>query len=514
MLALLAVALVAVVATLHLRRPDVVFPVDDAYITLHNAVALRDGHDANYVGSAALTGATSAVHVVLIALASFVLSPERAQWAVGFAGAAAYLVGLVALCRRLGATPLTATGLVLLATIVGRSAHHLTNGLETSLAMAGTAWALALLVTPGPPKPGPLHVLLGTLPFVRPELTALVLLVLGVQASRLERAALLAAAPRALGLVALGAVPWMLVLLASTGAPLPNTVNAKKYFFAEGCVPALLKARWTALNLHLFGEKVGIFLVAATFLLLTREGLATLAFFVVFVGAYFANLPGGLSHYEGRYLYVFLPVLAFGAASGDVHGARWVRVAARVLVGLALVESARNLPERAQERENFERFARVELGGVATWANEHLPREAKVLVHDAGYLSWATPFQLVDLVGLKTPASVPPHRELTWGTCVAYRPAPGTPDLFEQVNDGRARAVERILEHEAPSHLVVLRHWNTIYQLVPRLSARGWRFGTLRENAWGYEVFTVTPPAPPSAPPPVPGPTPASEPRP
>ncbi len=43
--------------------PIPVFPVDDAYIVIHNAQVLLGGSDPNYPGSPPLSGATSAVHL-------------------------------------------------------------------------------------------------------------------------------------------------------------------------------------------------------------------------------------------------------------------------------------------------------------------------------------------------------------------------------------------------------------------------------------------------------------------
>ena len=72
-----------------------VFPMDDAYITLHNAQVLHWGHDPNYFGTPALAGATSAVHLALVALLMFALSPPVALWAALWLAALAYTLGLV-----------------------------------------------------------------------------------------------------------------------------------------------------------------------------------------------------------------------------------------------------------------------------------------------------------------------------------------------------------------------------------------------------------------------------------
>src|SRR3982074_3352560 len=49
-----------------------VFPVDDAYITAHNAQVLHWGQDPNFADSPALAGATSPFHLALVALLMFV----------------------------------------------------------------------------------------------------------------------------------------------------------------------------------------------------------------------------------------------------------------------------------------------------------------------------------------------------------------------------------------------------------------------------------------------------------
>ena len=54
-----------------------------------------------------------------------------------------------------------------------------------------------------------------------------------------------------------------------------------------------------------------------------------------------------------------------------------------------------------------------ELDSVAQWSREHLPANARVLVHDAGYFAWAMPFALIDVVGLETPTSIEDHRHWT-----------------------------------------------------------------------------------------------------
>src|SRR4051794_28733865 len=60
--------------------PVPLFPLDDAYIAAHNAAALMAGHDANFPGVSALRGATSLVHLLLVAGAQCILSAPWALW--------------------------------------------------------------------------------------------------------------------------------------------------------------------------------------------------------------------------------------------------------------------------------------------------------------------------------------------------------------------------------------------------------------------------------------------------
>jgi hypothetical protein len=81
-------------------RTPFVFPLDDAYITLHNAQVLRSGQDPNY-GVPALIGATSLVHLALVTLATTVVDPPvLASFLVTVLGVLLYAQGLAALAFR------------------------------------------------------------------------------------------------------------------------------------------------------------------------------------------------------------------------------------------------------------------------------------------------------------------------------------------------------------------------------------------------------------------------------
>lgn len=462
------------------------FAFDDAYITLHNALALRRGVDPNFPGVPALVGATSGAHVLLVALLTTLASPLHALLLAGWIGAWLYALALgrLAAAARLGWP--TSILLTLFGLLVARTPHQLFNGLETGLAMAGVTFALAEHVgetrddAPAPPRAW-LPLACGALPSLRPELAALSALLLGLRALRRLRAQPRADALRGVARDALlalaAAAPTALAYLATTGAPLPSTVSAKRHFFAEGCLPPSLKRLWVRWNFVALAGLAGYAWRGALLLPLSSVGRVGVAFGAALALSYYVAFPGALGHYEQRYMYVLVPFLAGGLAAALSDRRRIARAAALVLLIVGADESLWNLPARWTEHAATERFTREELDGVARWMRANLPRGATVLVHDVGYVSWATTFRLVDIVGLKSPGSLAPHRVHTWPTCGA----------------GRGEAVARIARESRADHLVVLQRWDEIYRFVESLRARRWTVTPLRTEG-AYRVFRIAPP--------------------
>jgi len=95
---------------------------------------------------------------------------------VSVLGAAAYLHGLAALALRSGASKTITSCVVAIGLGTGYTIHHLLNGLETGLALAGVTWSVVLARSA--PHSRLLPVLCGLLPFIRPELGVLALALL------------------------------------------------------------------------------------------------------------------------------------------------------------------------------------------------------------------------------------------------------------------------------------------------------------------------------------------------
>jgi len=107
-----------------------VFPVDDAYITLHNAQVLLWGHDPCFPGISALVGATSAVHLVVVWLLLHALAPEESLYIAAWIGVLAYVLGLVRLGSAHSLNAWQTAMLVALARIIHKSRASLDPALK------------------------------------------------------------------------------------------------------------------------------------------------------------------------------------------------------------------------------------------------------------------------------------------------------------------------------------------------------------------------------------------------
>ncbi|MCB9586448.1 MAG: hypothetical protein H6718_13685 [Polyangiaceae bacterium] len=476
-------------AVYHLTRPgEPLFPFDDSYITLHNAQVLLRGQDASYPGVSALYGTTSLPHVVLVALALLVLAPPHALLLTQWLAVLLYALGLLRLCFMhrtswVFAAALTVTGLG-----VGLSVHQLFNGLETGLALAGIVWALVLSGPAAPRRPALLGLLLGVLPFIRPELLALsaplgLLAMYRVYRARRSWKPALALA----GFAALGALPWLLAYGVATHSLGPATVSAKQAFFAQGCAPDAIRFSHAWRAALEFGGEVGPwFCLGALLGLFSAPGRIALGFMLVFWTAYYMRFPGALSHYEHRYLYVFVPLLAYGFIQGAAQRWRYVALASTtVLLGVAAGVVSHDISGGLRQARGSRHFTETELAGLARWAEQNLPKDSPTAIHDAGYLAYATDLPLVDVVGLKTPDAVPLHQRLTRPSCGAQR----------------AEAVLEIVRRHGAQHLIVYRN---AFRLEPGLKQSGWHLepvgphpiqGKPYEN-WTprYVVYRIIPP--------------------
>ena len=466
--ALVVPAALAVLVALSLAiNPARLFPLDDAYITLENARILLGGSDPSY-GTGAPMAATSVLHLALLAGLGRVLPLVVANHALMVAAAALYAAGLFRLLRAVGGDRLVATTGTLAGLTAGAAWFQLMNGLETGLAMAAVSWVAVLLVTR---RFVPLALMAGFLPMLRPEL-ALLSLTLGLAAVWEFRVAPRRLVPLA-GLAAVGLAGAAGLALLITGSLWPATAGAKTAFFAEAGQPLFVKYGIVALVL-LTGALTPI-LLGLVVLHRVPRGWALGLFALLFLAAAGWSLPGGLVHNDSRYLYILLPLGMAGLAA-VAAGHRLLRAGFVVLAGGYLLA----FPVHGWPTYRAGLAVTAGQEALAAWARKSLPADARILIHDAGYIAWRTDFALVDLVGLKTPSSVPVHRAITL-------PSNGR---------SRGQAVARIAASAEVSHAII--HDDPFWGIAADgLRDAGWRLDPLRPDApGGYRIYALTPPDP------------------
>ncbi len=461
-----------------------VFPVDDAYITLHNAQVLHWGYDPNYVGTPALAGATSPFHLALVAALLFVLQPLWALDVAAWMGTLAFALGIARLAKSQSVPPGPAFLLVIAGLLAARTPHQLMNGLETGWALAGIMWALAFASENAKTSPLFMAGVCGVLPFLRPELAALSVLLLALPAwrawvsTRKPLEALLVLA-KCSGIALATAAPWVLWQFASTGSVVPATIAAKRYYFAEANLPDAVKATFVEGSLLALLRACGPLAIAVLVLPFSSLGRIAIVFTGIFLAAYYFQFPGALTHAQGRYLYIVTPFLVYGAASAFRLLDRWP-APRRWMTLFAMVAACQTVllaPFTWREHQAEQTKTRVELAGVANWCNLNLPSNSRLLIHDAGYISYATRFEMLDLVGLKTPSNIAFHRDLTY-------PSSGK---------RRGLAINAAALRAQADYLVVLDLWNGIFDITNSLKANGWRLDPVRTEGI-YRVYKLTKP--------------------
>jgi hypothetical protein len=424
------------------------FPLDDAWIHLHFARHLAEGQGFAYNPGQPVAGSTGPLWTALLG-GLFALAgsqPRLAKLAGVLAGAAA-AVAAGRLTRAWTGDRVLAAGAGALAALAGPLAWGSLSGMEVSLA---ALLVTAALLAHARGRAAAAAVMVGLAALARPEA-----LLLG---PLLWAAGPLSPGRALVWTVALGVVlgPWVGFSLATTGTPLPATAAAKVegglvgYLLGvrEPLAQALLVRPWRFLADHaawLWSVDVllPVLLLPGLWLLARRHGRA-------------AALPASLlllhplgmallapyrppSFQEGRYGIHLLPLAAAVAMAGlaALPGSRLRRAGTGLVLAAALAVLWPAAGRYARAVENIESM-QVRLG---RWVERHTPREARLALNDVGAIAYLSRRQVVDLMGLVTPAILPARR------------------------DGEAGLVG-FLERACPDYLVVFPRW------FPELVAR------------------------------------------
>jgi len=267
-----------------------------------------------------------------------------------------------------------------------------------------------------------------------------------------------------------------LLLFIISGSFIPDTMSAKMYFFAEGCLPNSFKSAFVMSALWMFIKSLGLFSVGFVLAGLSKQRLVLFSFVVLFLYAYFQKFPGALFHNDFRYLYLLLPIAVFGWAAGLNHVKKAIRYSSIILGVLAAISVLYYFNYSFRPHiEMVKNMSRI-YSETAQWVSENVPKNAIVMVHDDGKISMLGKQHLVDMVGLKYKYSINLHRNTTFREC---RRMPVT--------------ISDIARHAGASYMVVINDWDNRFGLTESLRLMGWtleRVDAERGNSL-YKVYKI-----------------------
>jgi hypothetical protein len=425
-----------------------VFTTDDTYIALHAARLLFDATDPAYPGVPPLTGATSLVHVLMLRAFMFVLSPIWATELVAWLGTVAYLAGAAALIVHRVASTWGRLSCMAIAASLGGTIGHLSSGQETVLAMAAVMWLLYWLDTDSPGERR-VPLMAGFLPWIRPDLGLLTLTIAVSRRRTFVRDSVL---------IALAVLPCVLIYQLAIGRPLPNTVAAKIAFFGFAVLPLgtkiILACLWLLPWLLL---QIGLSTLGLRWAWHERSDRPVLVALGLFLCGVIVAGPNVITHNDYRYLHpLMVPTIIAGLATwaGRPHRPGL----GPLVLGICLLWPLANFSSKLQMIARNVEIVVTAQDEIATWLNTHEPTGVRVLVHDAGYLSEYSHAQLIDMVGLKSPTSIPAHQRWT-------APSQGK---------DRPMAVHRIACESDPKYYVAFSIWEEHFRLTEGLREFGW----------------------------------------
>jgi hypothetical protein len=459
-----------------------IFPLDDGYIILHNAKVMHLGFDPNYQGSSALDGTTSAIYLALIALLIFWVSPLWALITAGWLGTICYALLLSRLAFIYSASILQTILFCIIGLLIGFVTFQFFNGLETVIAFAAlTATLITNIGINTPTKRVCRNLLCGLLPFLRPELSVFSLLIFFYQGFCYRQQYDLTETIRRMFMDAclmfIAALPWILWYWTTTGLPFPRTLLAKKYFFAERHFSFAIKANTFIHGLFLFSCSLGCVGLPGMMLLLllTPLGRVCLIFIFIFLLTYFINGPEDLVDNIFRYTYLLLPILLFGVISCIHHPQKIIVWTANGLIIFLSIFAILFFPMSWHFYLEESNKMNTAVREVATWCQQHLPKDSTILIHDAGYFAYATSFHLVDMVGLKTPSVISYEKK------------------FAYPNQGinRREAIAKIIEVNHLQYLIDLPSWEKRFKITEGLSQWGIQLALLKRFPKGYQVYVI-----------------------
>jgi hypothetical protein len=423
------------------------FPLDDSWIHLHFARNLAEGAGFSYNPGVPVAGSTAPLWTLLLAAGALVAGSSLGLAKV--LGVAATVAAGV-LTRRAaiawGAAPAVALGGGVGLVWTGPLTWGALSGMEVSLAAALVA---AALLAHARDRTSLTAALAALAALARPEAILLLPALLAARPLATRRLLVFAV------IAGLALAPFVVFCLATVGAPWPATATAK----VEGGLVGWLAGVAEPAGIT-FAQRPWAFVTEWMAWLWTTHWLLPVALVPALAAAWWRRgralaLPAlvlvahplamallapyrGPAFQEGRYGTHLLPLALVVLAATLPH--RWPRTVLAatgiylVIALPALVPAATRYGWAVQNINAMQ----VHLG---RWLDRELPRPSRVAVNDIGAIAYFSRREIVDLMGLVTPAIIPYRREGEGG-------------------------VLRYLVETCPDHVVIFPAW------FPRLAAR------------------------------------------
>jgi hypothetical protein len=387
------------------------FPFDDSYITLEFARNFAATGRFTFDGVHAVPGATSPLHVLLLALtARLGVGLEAADAALG-------ILFFLLVIERTGALAWRLTrsrpAVLLSATVTALSGYLVydsLNGLETTLFIfLALSWVTSVVGFIENRK-----VTMGTVLWLflalltRPEATWLAASVgayVLLRALRVpnERKAL----ARLLAFLAATGVAAFFTQWALTGSAFPHTPLAKVYLFGDLHRPLGQRLRIFWQGLREVWSPLYFFLLLGIAARRSRVIVWMLLPWLLLTEALFCLLlPGQVATYWGRYQHPLMPFVFVLAGDGFATASSWLasyrtgKVARIVMVGLVAMLCFINLREFRQNLEDDKQVILANHFWAVEWLRKNAPAGARIATHDIGILRYEGGFNIEDLSGL------------------------------------------------------------------------------------------------------------------
>ncbi len=397
---------------------------DDSYISLTYARNLAEIGKLSFDGETWSTGATSPLHVVIMAVPiALGIDPFSVSLGVGILSHAllaigVYLLGWAIFHNRLaafiGAFAISTAGLAVLDS---------GGGLETSLFMALLAFSMASYLLDGSPRGRLLTgVLIALLVWTRPEgalMLPAILVYRWIDRTEGEPLRDYAADGARLALPGLFAGGTIALLSLLVNGTLIGTGSAKWRFFQEDEQPLADKISIASDQIGVLAGTVIPLVVLAALTARRKATVLFALFWVPVVIAYVLLFPGGLNHYFYRYQHPVLPLLAVLAGGGAAYlityalSHRDYVVKGLVVVALlvALVPIAKQYEHWRDVYAQASRETLNDLEAMALDLNSIVAPDQTLAAHDIGALGYFAEFEVLDMVGLVDDEVIPFHED-------------------------------------------------------------------------------------------------------